>query len=406
MKITIVVQRYGETIVGGSEAYARTIAFLLAQWHEVTILTSTAHDHNTWREHFPAGETADGPIRVLRFSAERERSVYWQELNRILHTGLGGNAFSVLSPSAKEAFLRRLEKWPCGLQEEYIRWQGPYTPGLFSWLQENHPVQDRFLFITYLYPTTYFGLPCVPSEKADFIPTLHDEPPAYLPSFARSFSHPSRLLFLTQVEMRLARRLYNTPVGRGQILGYGIQEAAQVEAPVALDPDPFLLYAGRIEVNKGVQTLLEYFLRWKEEHPRSPLRLILIGHSSMELPKHPSISYLGFVSEEDKNALIRQALTLIQPSPFESLGLILLEAFLGGTPALVCQQSEVLVEHCRQSNGGLWYGNYLEFSEALSWLVGHPQETVRLGAQGRAYAQSHYSMTSYLKCLTALYPPQ
>lgn len=404
MKLTIVVQRYGATIVGGAEALARTIARSLAECHEVTVATTTASDYETWRNDLASGEDSDGPIRVLRFPVERERTRYWHQLNRILHGPVGGAEFSALSPATKESFRQRIEKWPLGLQEEYIRWQGPYAPGLFQWLRGNGASQDHFLFFTYLYPTTYFGMPCVPQEKVDFYPTLHDELPAYLPAFARCFRLPTRIFFSTETERHLAQRLYRVAPEVGEILGYGIEDPPATPGK-SLDDKLFLLFAGRVDVNKGIPSLLQYFLRWKEEHPHSPLQLILIGKSFLDLPRHSAIDYRGFVSEEEKGSLMRQAVALINPSPYESLGIIILEAFLCGTPVLVLGKNEVLVDHCRLSNGGLWYDDYHEFAEALSWLLDHPKDAKRLGEQGRAYAQTHYGMASYRKRLAALYPP-
>ena len=405
MNLAIVVQRYGQHIVGGAEAHARRIAHHLSRWHRVTVATTAASDHLAWKNDLPEGEEADGPVRVLRFAVERQRTDYWYALDRLLRGPLGGPDFPGLAPPAKQAFRRRLERWPLGLQEEYIRWQGPYAPALFSWLRENRRSQDRFLFFTYLYPTTYFGVPCVPGEKVDFQPTLHDEPPAYLPAFGRSFHLASRLLFNTDTEQRLSQRLYDAPASKGEVLGYGMDAPAASSGACPATP-PFVLYAGRMEDAKGVPLLLQYFMRWKEENGGSRLRLVLVGHSSMRLPDHPAIEYRGFVSEEEKGALMRGALALVHPSPFESLGFILLEAFLCETPALVFARSEVLVDHCRSSHGGLWYEDYYEFAEALGWLLAHPAEAKRLGEQGRAYAQRHYGMDSYTRRLAALYPPQ
>lgn len=404
MKIGIVVQRYGETIVGGAETHARTIAHLLARWHHVTVATTTTSDYITWRNDLLAGEAFDGPVRVLRFPVERERTLYWHELDRLLKGATGGQPFYALPPAVKMGLRARLARWPLGLQEEYIRWQGPYAPELFEWLRENSKSQDRFLFVTYLYPTTYFGMGCVPPERLDFVPTLHDEPPAYLSAFARCFRLPQRVLFSTATEQRVARRLYGLAPRVGEVIGYGLAEPS--DGPEALwTGDPFLLFAGRIEESKGLPPLLRYFIRWKEEYPRNSLRLVLIGKSFMEIPTHQAIEYRGFVADEEKGELMRRAVALVHPSPFESLGLIVLEAFLSGTPVLVFGHNEVLVDHCRLSNGGLWYKDYPEFAEALSWLLAHPQEAKHLGTKGREYARQHYGLEGYRARLAAFYPP-
>src|SRR4051812_48221445 len=86
MKLACVVHRFGTDIAGGSEGHCRLIAEPLAAHHDVTVLTTTAYDHITWKNHYPAGETRlraegasareGGPtLRVLRFPVARERNM-------------------------------------------------------------------------------------------------------------------------------------------------------------------------------------------------------------------------------------------------------------------------------------------------------------------------------------------
>src|SRR5213079_2176648 len=87
MKLACVVHRFGADIAGGSEGHCRLIAEHLAAQHEVTILTTCARDHITWKNHYPAGESVvpakrdrgddgrAGALRVLRFPVARERDM-------------------------------------------------------------------------------------------------------------------------------------------------------------------------------------------------------------------------------------------------------------------------------------------------------------------------------------------
>ena len=71
MKLACVVHRFGADIAGGSEGHCRLIAEHLAARHDVTVVTTTAHDHITWANHYPAGESTLG-ARARR-SAFRSR---------------------------------------------------------------------------------------------------------------------------------------------------------------------------------------------------------------------------------------------------------------------------------------------------------------------------------------------
>lgn len=403
MRITIVVPRYGDGVIGGAETLARRVAGLLAERHSVTVATTTARDYQTWNNALPAGADRDGPIRVLRFPVLRPRDAYWIALDRLLLGMRHADEFAVLSGTAKRALQRRLERWPLALQEEYVRWQGPHVPELLDWLTQHGHDQDRVLFFTYLYPTTYFGMARVASEQIDLVPTLHDEPVAYLPVYGECFRRADRVLFSTLAECRLARQLYGVGAGRDHVVGCGTEEPETGSAP-EIGPDPFLLYVGRIDVNKGVPELVRDFIRFKAAQPRSRLRLLLVGDAHVELPRHPAVEPRGPVSEAEKLGLMRRALALVHPSPFESLALVLLEAFWCATPGLVYGRNAVLVQHCRSSNGGLWYGDYDEFAAALNWLESHADEARELGRQAREYVRREYSLNAYRQRLAALYP--
>ena len=53
-------------------------------------------------------------------------------------------------------------------------------------------------------------------------------------------------------------------------------------------------------------------------------------------------------------------------------------------------RSEVLVEHCRKSNAGLYYADRDEFTQALRLLVGDHRLRAMLGRNGREYIRTHY----------------
>jgi glycosyltransferase involved in cell wall biosynthesis len=80
----------------------------------------------------------------------------------------------------------------------------------------------------------------------------------------------------------------------------------------------------------------------------------------------------------------------VVPSPYESLSLLALESFAVATPVLANARSEVLVEHCRNSNAGLYYADRDEFSESLRLLVTDHSLRAALGRQGRSYVRTNY----------------
>lgn len=395
MRVAVVVQRYGKEVLGGAETHAALMAGLLAREHDVEVLTTTARDYHEWREEYPAGvEEIDG-LRVRRFPVAQGRAPWWHATSRLLHDGFEPSAFARLPLEVRAAFAARVRSWPDALQEEFVRGQGPVAPGLVDHLRRVR--HDRVLFVTYLYPTTYDGLLAVPRGRAFVVPTLHDEPPAYLPVFGRRLAR-ARLLCSTEAEVALVERLYPDDPPRASLLGYGIALPDARSSVPAFDDSAYLLYAGRVDPQKGIPDLLEWYATLRGVMPRPP-RLRLIGEVAMPLPRLPGLEPLGFVPEERKRALLRGALALVHPSPYESLGIVILEAMGSAVPIVVRADCEVLVEHCRRGGAGVWVRDAADFSVAVRRLAGDPGLCARLGRSGRAFAENEYALPAYAERL-------
>lgn len=400
MRIAIVVQRYGAGILGGAETYAAVLAGILTRFHDVDVLTTTAREYVKWQNELPAGVTDEDGVRVRRFPVERGREPAWGVLNRLLHDGFDSSEFALLPPEVREAHAQRLRAWPDALQEAFIRGQGPHAPALHEHLRTTP--YDRVVFVTYLYPTTYDGLAAVPPQRALVVTTLHDEPPAYLPVFGRRLV-AARLLGLTETEVALMGRLYPGQPLRAERIGYGIELPADVGERDP-GPDDYLLYAGRIDVQKGVAQLLRWYDALRAAIPRPP-RLVLIGQVAMPVASRAGIEVRGFVEEAEKLRLMRDALALVHLSPYESLGIVLLEAMAVRTPVLVHADSEVMVEHCRRSAAGLWLRDASELVAAVRRLREDPGLRAALGERGRRYVEREFSLAAYERRLRELLPP-
>jgi glycosyltransferase involved in cell wall biosynthesis len=119
---------------------------------------------------------------------------------------------------------------------------------------------------------------------------------------------------------------------------------------------------------------------------------VLIGSGGYRAPASArgAVLELGHVNEPDKRAAMAGALALVNPSELESLSIVLMEAWLEGTPALVAAGSDVMQEHCAASGGGLAFSGYDDFRDALDALRSDPGAARRMGARGREYVLDEY----------------
>ncbi|MBM3297696.1 MAG: glycosyltransferase, partial [Candidatus Aminicenantes bacterium] len=121
------------------------------------------------------------------------------------------------------------------------------------------------------------------------------------------------------------------------------------------------------------------------------VKLVLIGSTVLPIPAHPDVRYLGVLPEEDKFDGLAGAELLLMPSFYESLSMVTLEAWALGKPVLANAHCEVLAGQCRRSNGGLYYGTYAEFHEALDLLLDDAALREALGRNGLAYYNGNYT---------------
>ncbi|HEV7489331.1 MAG TPA: glycosyltransferase family 4 protein [Rhodanobacteraceae bacterium] len=375
-RVAIVVQRWAPAIAGGSEALAWQYAGLLAEEFDVHLLTSTALDYVTWNSELPEGVARIEGVSVHRFAPAFPRGDYFFALDRRERADReAGN------PERWKAV------WTTALQEELIKFQGPWCPGLMEHLETHAEEYDAVLLCTYLYPTSYFAATRIRPHKLLLAPTLHDEPMAYLPVYARYRERIGRFLWLTQAERDLARRLWD--VDRGNVIGMAIDA---VTAQAELTETPYLLYCGRIDVHKNCRELLEWFALHRAAHPETPLKLVLTGKDALGLHEMPDVEFLGFVSEEKKFALMAGARALVQPSRYESFSIVVLEAMSQGTPIVVNGACEVLAEHVAQSGTGYAYRSRDEFDAAIHALAAlTPYERQEQSRRARDYAVKRYS---------------
>jgi glycosyltransferase involved in cell wall biosynthesis len=411
MNIALIIQRYGTEVLGGSEHLCRLMAERLAALHEVDVLTTCARDYVTWKNEYPEGSDRIRGVTVRRFANARTRDL--ESFNRYSEW-IYNNAHT----SADEM--------------EWLKQQGPWCPPLVEYLRRHQQQYDVLVFFTYLYAPTVLGLEVNPA-KSVVVPTAHDEPAIRLEIFKDVFSRPAALCYLTDSERRFVLAVFPDRPLIQEVVGVGIDIPPQLpypRTPSALEEDvvapgeseddpsspadedapgevpshllargavfrrrhrlygPIVLFGGRIDPGKGCEELIEYFGSYVKEGGEATLALM--GVKLMSLPEEPFIRFAGLLSDRERAQALEAATVVVCPSPYESLSLLALEAMAVGTPVLANARSTVLVEHCINGNGGLYYADRDEFVECLKLLVGDARLRAALGRNGRDYVRRNY----------------
>lgn len=382
-RVALVVPRAGENIFGGAEAFCLTVARELASVWDVEIITTCAAEYGTWANSYAPGPSSIAGIPVRRFGVDAPRN---------------GAAFDRLSRSLRY----RLSSLTIDEQEAWLKAQGPYSTDLLRYLIDAREDYEAFFFFTYLYATTYFGLPLV-RDRAFLVPLAHDEWPIYFPAWRNFFSYPQGFIFVSPEEREFAGNLIREPNVNGGIC----------YPPIHVEPDngsdafraqyklatPFMLYIGRIDESKGCRDLCETFASYAATPDARPLTLVLAGPLATELPSSERIRYIGPLDETAKWAALRACEMFTMPSRHESLSLALLEAWACGKPAIVNGWSSVLIGQCRRSNGGLWYRDQASFNAIVQAMT--PDIARALGRQGQAYVSRVHGTGNVVEAFSA-----
>ena len=403
MKIGFVIQRYGTEVLGGAEHLCRLIAERLATQHDVEVLTTCARDYITWQNEYPEGSDRIRGVTVRRFANAQTRDI---------------DAFNKYSDWIYNNPHSRADEM------EWLKQQGPWCPALVEHLRRQQGQFDVLVFFTYLYAPTVLGLEVCPSRSV-LVPTAHDEPAIQLGIFKEVFSRPAAIIYNTDAEQQFVKATFPNRSLLEEVAGVGVdlpQDNPYPRMPPPPDDDaaesgeeaeetaqefpshlvsrgavfrrrhrlhgPVLLYGGRIDPGKGCEELIEYFNTFVSDG--GDATLALMGVKLMSLPEDPHVRFAGLLSDRERVQALEAATVVACPSPYESLSLLALEALSVGTPILINARSEVLVEHCVRSNGGLYYANRDEFVECLKLLTADAALRDAMGRNGREYVRRNY----------------
>ena len=269
------------------------------------------------------------------------------------------------------------------------------SPALYEYLKKNQKDYGLYVFIPYMFGTTYHGIQqCF--EKSVLIPCLHDESYIYMEIFKKAFSRVRGMIFHAQPECELAHSVYDLSAVESAVLGEGVDTDWESDGRRFREKyhieDPFVLYAGRKDVGKNIYSLIYQFAEYKYSH-ETDLKLVLIGGGKVDIPDdvRDQVYDLGFVDQQDKFDAYGAATVLCQPSKNESFSLVIMESWLCGRPVLVHESCKVTKYFAQSSQGGLYFSNYYEFEKALDFYLKNPRLADEMGRLGRKFVIENFA---------------
>ncbi len=159
---------------------------------------------------------------------------------------------------------------------------------------------------------------------------------------------------------------------------------------------PTFLYVGRLKRYKGIDGILGALALGRAEGLDADLLVAGRGDDvnrlravTERLGLADVVTFLGFVDESEKRALLRQAWALVFPSAKEGWGIANVEAAACGTP-VIASDSPGLRESVLDGKTGLLvpHGNTKSLAAAMAKLARSPGLIAELGANARTFAET------------------
>lgn len=384
-KIGFVTPWYGENIPGGAEMELRGIvSHLQLSGVELEVLTTCVKEFaSDWNVNFHDAKTelVNG-IVVRRFKA-RERDIHaFDVVNFKLMNNLA------VTDDEEEIFEREMVN----------------SPDLYEYMRLHQDEYDLFVFIPYMFGTTYYGIQVCP-EKSVLISCFHDESYVYLKIFKQVFSRLRGIIFLAKPEQELANRIYDLSNVKQGLLGAGVDSIYEPHAEDFIEKYnikfPFVVYAGRKDEGKNVHTLVKYFAEYKKRN-NNDLKLLLIGGGKIEIPKviKNDIIDLGYVPIQDKFNAYAASRFLCQPSKNESFSLVIMESWLSSRPVIVHEDCAVTKNFAIDAKAGLFFRDYYDFEGCVNYFLEHEQTASQMGENGKKFVKDNFVWDAIVKKYT------
>jgi glycosyltransferase involved in cell wall biosynthesis len=218
------------------------------------------------------------------------------------------------------------------------------------------------------------------------------------------------------------------------VLGLGADPATCRLVPCGIDPDRFICrlpevrraafrlslaepdqllitYAGRLDVEKGIDTLINAFSQVHARYPHT--RLVLAGKGALEpiikehihaLGLNQVVQLLGYLQGDVLRAFYAVSDMHVCPSHYEPFGLVAVEAMAAGTPVIVSKIGG-LADIVADPKVGMAVPprDVPALAQALDRLCTEPDARRRLGASGAQHVRDTYSWAHIARLAVAAY---
>ena len=248
--------------------------------------------------------------------------------------------------------------------------------------------------------------------------------PVSVPSVLHLHGFPSQLNYACQLLLNQPQNLVSVSSHiKDKYVSFGVRSAITVHTngisakdfyPIEIAKQYDLLYIGRLVEIKGVQYLLQAVANLVHKKEHKDVKVAIAGQGPyreylVSLVKKyqigANIFFLGYIPEEEKNALYNQSRIVVLPSyAREGVLTTMLEASACGVPVVTCRNTS-MAEFIRSNKNGVLVEP--EDSESLEKAIRHllasPELAGSLGKEARRDVLKNWTWETKAKELAHYY---
>jgi glycogen synthase len=269
------------------------------------------------------------------------------------------------------------------------------TDGYNAWVETLRGVDDADLVHVHDWFGTVGAAELARRLRVPLVMTVHST------EYDRSLDHPWRHILdreqagidaavrVIAVSAHLRRQIierYRADPERVVVVYNAVRPTERLER---IDPTRrVVLYVGRLAVMKGVDTFVRAAARVVSVEPDA---LFVVAGEGPEYPHLVKLAaelgigdhvmFLGKVSEEEREVLLRGSSVFVLPSVVEPFGIAALEAMAAGVPTIISKTSGVAEISSGTFRVDFW--DVEEFASRIAELLEYPTLRRSMGEQGR-----------------------
>jgi glycogen(starch) synthase len=223
-----------------------------------------------------------------------------------------------------------------------------------------------------------------------------------------------RVVCCSQYMVDEVRDSFEVPPDKLRSIPNGVDPASWAPPsppPVRGENGPLIVSWGRVQYEKGFQTLVEAMPMLRDWNPGVRAVIVGTGTYRAELAERAAsfgvadiVEFAGFVSDEELRALLHRASCVVMPSFYEPFGIVALEALAAGAP-LVAANTGGLTEVLGGTDAGVLVppGDAQALADATAALLRDPVRAARTVAAGAELLRTRYSWSAIAAATVDVY---